>query len=95
MSAIVDKWVDKLKDVPNIGNMTHMERMRKAMELEEPDMVPCAPSLDLWQILYAGYDFFQAWESIDVCTDAALKTWADFRTDVIWPYFCPSCVVGH
>ena len=57
MSEIVDKWVDKLGDLPNIGEMTHTERMMKAFDLQEPDMVPAAPQLDYWQIRYAGYDY--------------------------------------
>jgi hypothetical protein len=93
MSEVVDRWVEKCADLPNIGEMTHMERMHKAFDLEEPDLVPVALEVDEWQLPYAGYDFFETWEDVDKVTDAVLKTWYDLRQDVIWPYFDPSHVL--
>ncbi|NPV29872.1 MAG: hypothetical protein HPY58_09535 [Firmicutes bacterium] len=93
MSQVVDKWVEKCINLPQIGEMTHTERMRKAFELEDPDMVPVAIETDEWQIIYAGYDFYETWDDVDKVTDAVLKTWHDLRQDVIWPYFCPSHVL--
>src|SRR5512146_1331093 len=90
MSAIVDKWVDKLKDLPNVGTMTHTERVHRLFDLQEADMVGVAPELDYYQILYAGYDFFEAWNSAEVAFDATMKQWADFRLDLLWPYLDPS-----
>jgi hypothetical protein len=90
MSEIVDKWVAKLKDLPNVGTMTHAERLLKLFNLEEADMVGVAPELDYYQILYAGYDFYQAWESPEVGFDATMKQWADFRMDLLWPYMTPA-----
>jgi hypothetical protein len=93
MSDVVDRWVEQCLNLPNIGEMTHAERMRKAFELEDPDLVPVALEVDEWQIVYAGYDFFETWEDVDKVTDAVLKTWKDLRQDVVWPYFCPSHVL--
>jgi uroporphyrinogen-III decarboxylase len=90
MSDIVDRWVEKLIDLPNIGEMTHTERMLKAFSLEEPDMVPIAPQLDQYQVIHAGYNFFEVWDDVEKATDAVIKTWADLRTDAIWSYYNPA-----
>ncbi|MCL5957837.1 MAG: hypothetical protein M1358_00720 [Chloroflexi bacterium] len=86
MSDLVDRWVEKLIDTPNIGTMTHSERLEKAFNLEEPDLVPIAPELDFYQIIHGGYDFLEVWSDHEKATNAVLQTWADLRTDLIWPY---------
>lgn len=90
MSEIVDKWVEKCKELPKIGTMTHMERLEKAFNLEEPDMVPVAPELQLYQVMYSGYTFHDVWHNPEVATDSLLKMWYDLQTDAVWPYICPS-----
>jgi len=86
MSELVDRWVEKLKNIEPVGKMTHWERMERAFTLQRSDHPPVAPELDYWQILYAGYDHYQSYESHEVCTDACIKTWAELRTDAIWMY---------
>lgn len=93
MSSVVDKWVNIAGEIENIGTMTHTERLTEALNLKEPDMVPCIPEYELWAIPYAGYNFYETWDDVDKCTDAILKAWCDLRVDAIWPYFCPSHVV--
>ncbi|MCL5957836.1 MAG: hypothetical protein M1358_00715 [Chloroflexi bacterium] len=89
MSDVVDKWVEKLIDVPNIGEMTHAERVEKAFNLEDPDLVPVAPQLDQYQVVHAGYNFFEIWDDYEKATDGVIKTWSELRTDLIWPYYGP------
>ena len=88
--SVIDQWVEKSINLPNVGSMTHAERMSRAMELEDPDLVPCAPQFGVWAITYAGYDFFQTWDDVDKVTDAVIKSWYDYRVDLIWPYVCLS-----
>jgi uroporphyrinogen-III decarboxylase len=90
MSEIIDRWVEKLKNIPPIGTLTHTERLRRAFALEEPDLVPVVPELELYSILYAGYNFYEVWEDYEKATDAVLRTWVDFRTDGIFAYSDPS-----
>jgi uroporphyrinogen-III decarboxylase len=89
MSEVIDRWVEKLIDLPDIGSLTHMERMCRAF-VEETDLVPVAPEIELYSIIHAGYTFHEVWEDYEKQTDAILKTWADLRTDAIFPYFDPS-----
>jgi uroporphyrinogen-III decarboxylase len=87
MSTIVDTWVSRLKGkLEPIGEMTHWERLAAAFELRDHDLVPVAPELDYWQITYAGYSHQEIYNDVDKTTEAAIKTWADLRTDAIWMY---------
>ena len=43
------------------------------------DLVPVAPELDYWQIVYAGYTHPEIYNDVDKTTDACLKTWAENR----------------
>lgn len=87
MSKIVDEWVGRLKGkVAPIGEMSHWERMARAMDLKKTDFVPVAPELDYWQITYAGYSHQEIYNDVDKTTDACIKTWADLRLDAIWMY---------
>lgn len=88
--SIVDVWVEKSLKLPKIGTMSHSERMAHAMDLEDPDIVPCAPQFGVWAITYAGYDFFETWDDVDKVTDAVLKSFYDYQVDLIWPYVCLS-----
>lgn len=87
MSKIVDEWVSRLKGkLPPIGEMTHWERLARAMDLQKTDFVPVAPELDYWQITHAGYSHQEIYNDVDKTTDACIKTWADLRLDAIWMY---------
>ena len=96
MSAVVDRWVQRLKGkLEPIGEMTHWERLAAAFNLERTDLVPVAPELDYWQITYAGYSHQEVYNDVDKTTDACLKTWADLRTDAIWMYVDISHQIEH
>jgi uroporphyrinogen-III decarboxylase len=96
MSAVVDRWVRRLKgQLEPIGEMTHWERLAAALDLKQTDLVPVAPELDYWQITYAGYSHQEVYNDVDKTTDACLKTWADLRTDAIWMYVDISHQIEH
>ncbi|MEM3677186.1 MAG: uroporphyrinogen decarboxylase family protein [Candidatus Bathyarchaeia archaeon] len=85
----VDEWVEKLRNIGNIGEMTHWERMQKAFDLEEPDMVPVAPEADYWPCYHQGYTSWEIFEgpgNVAKRTHALIKTWMEFRWDAIWQY---------
>lgn len=85
----VEEWIERLKGLRNVGEMTHWERMEKAFNLEEPDMVPVAPEADYWPCYYQGYTSWEVFEGKDAVakrTHALIKTWAEFRWDAIWQY---------
>lgn len=86
MTEVVGKWVERLKCLELVGKMTHWERMERAFTLQKSDFPPVAPELDYWQVTYAGYDHFQSYETPEVCTDSAIRTWYELRTDAIWMY---------
>lgn len=87
MSKIVDEWVGRLKGkLPPVGEMSHWDRMARAMDLAKTDYVPVAPELDYWQITYAGYSHQEIYNDVDKTTDACIKTWAELRLDAIWMY---------
>jgi len=87
MSKIVDEWVGRLKGkIAPVGEMTHWQRLARAMDLQKTDFVPVAPELDYWQITYAGYSHQEIYNDVDKTTDACIKTWADLRLDAIWMY---------
>jgi uroporphyrinogen-III decarboxylase len=87
MSKIVDEWVGRLKGkLAPVGEMSHWERLARAMDLQKTDYVPVAPELDYWQITYAGYTHKEIYNDVDKTTDACIKTWADLRPDAIWMY---------
>jgi len=87
MSKIVDEWVGRLKGkLPEIGEMSHWDRLAAAMDLKKTDYVPVAPELDYWQITYAGYSHQEIYHDVDKTTDACIRTWADLRPDAIWMY---------
>ncbi len=96
MSSVVDAWVDCLQGkLPPVGEMTHWERLAAAFDLQESDLVPVAPELDYWQITHAGYTHPEIYNDFDKTTDAAIKTWAQLRTDAIWMYVDISHQIEH
>jgi uroporphyrinogen-III decarboxylase len=96
MSAVVDRWVQRLKGILEpIGEMTHWERLAAALDLQRTDLVPVAPELDYWQITYAGYSHQEIYNDADKTTEACIKTWADLRTDAIWMYVDISHQIEH
>ena len=96
MSAVVDRWVDRLQGrLAPVGEMTHWERMAAAFDLQPTDLAPVAPELDYWQITYAGYTHPEIYHDVDKTTDACLKTWADLRADAIWMYVDISHQIEH
>lgn len=87
MSAVVDRWVERLKGrLPPIGEMTHWERLEAAFKRHRTDLVPVAPELDYYQITHAGYSHQEIYNDVDKTTDACIATWEDLRTDAIWMY---------
>ncbi len=96
MSAVVDRWVERLKGrLEPIGEMTHWQRLAAAFDRKRTDLVPVAPELDYWQITHAGYSHREIYNDVDKTTDACLKTWADLRTDAIWMYIDISHQIEH
>ncbi|MBU0640422.1 MAG: hypothetical protein KKB50_16280 [Planctomycetes bacterium] len=96
MSAIVDRWVRRLKGkLAPIGEMTHWQRLAAALDLQRTDLVPVAPELDYWQITHAGYSHQEIYHDVDKTTDACLKTWAELRPDAIWMYVDISHQIEH
>jgi uroporphyrinogen-III decarboxylase len=94
MSGIADvsEWAERLKDLPKIGQMTHAERLTRALNLQESDMVPVAPEAELYSILHRGrHDFLEIFNDVDATTDAVIGAWADLRFDLI----CHYVDIGH
>ena len=85
----VDEWVEKLKGLEQIGEMSHWQRVEKAFNLEEPDIVPVIPQLDYWQQYDVGYtqqDLSLGPDIVKNRTDGSIRAWARYRTDALSPY---------
>lgn len=85
----VDRWIEKLRNIGNIGQMSHWERVAKALDLEEPDLTPVTPEADYWPCFHQGYTSIELFEGPDAVkkrTDALIRSWAEFRWDAIWQY---------
>jgi uroporphyrinogen-III decarboxylase len=92
MSATVDHWVEKCKGLPNIGEMTHIERLTRALNCEETDFVPVTPEAELYSVMHRGrHDFHEVFRSVEAGTDAVIGAWYDLRYDLITQYLD----IGH
>jgi uroporphyrinogen-III decarboxylase len=92
VSPVVSKWVTACANLPRVGVLTHAERLTRALNLEQPDMVPVAPEAQLYSVLHRGrHDFIEVYQSADAATDAILGAWCDLRTDLITGYMD----IGH
>jgi uroporphyrinogen-III decarboxylase len=92
MTAVVDKWLVSCANLSQIGSLSHAERLTRALNLQEPDMVPVAPEAQLYSVLHRRrHDFVEVYQSADAATDAVLGAWRDLRFDLITSYMD----IGH
>lgn len=63
------------------------ERIRKAIQLEEPDQVPFAPFATFFPANYAGITFEEAMHDYDKLADVVRKFMLDFQPDVFGDTF--------
>ena len=92
MSAIVDKWVEMCKGLPNVGAMTHKERLTRALTGQPTDFVPVAPEAELYSVLHRGrHNFHEVFRDVEAAIDSGIGAWYDLRFDLITQYLD----IGH
>lgn len=80
----IDKWIILSKDLPKIGEMTHMERFLAMLGREQPDIVPVAIEYDIFAVTRSAYDYRDLWDRPDLKLDACLQCWHDYQFDATW-----------